>query len=217
MRYSHSKFRTELPVTALRREILAAARRDAENSMSKKRFVATFISLMLGAVLMYSSVFYVPAYLDSRGLMGISTQDSKFPKMAEEPGTVNTFKNILKMRRSYLYEGQGIVLNYNMSGRAAINAVIGQCEAPPIIEVFHCRKTNEQRFKIVTGAQGRKSFAIKKTGFYYFDDFVTNTDGSPTDITYHIEWTRDPIAQIEPPAFAQTDEKKPALRLRRSN
>lgn len=191
-----------------------AARQEAEKSMSKKRFVATFASLMLGVILVYSSIFYVPAFLDSRGIMGISTPETKYPQMAEDPGTISTFGNILKMRRSYLYEGQAIVLNYNMTGRAAITAIIGQCDAPPIIEVFHCRKVDETRFRIVTGAQGRKSFEVKKTGFYYFDDFVTNIDGSPADLEYNIKWKRERFA-IKDPAIFEPAPNKPSLKLRR--
>ena len=202
MRHNHSKHRTEIPVTAMRQKFMAAAAREAENSMTKKRFFATFAALFLCVILGYSSLFYVPAYVDFTKPVGLSTQDTKLPKTSENPGALGSYMDVFKMRRGYLSQGQNLILNYDLSPGITVTASIGRCKSPPIVEVFHCQKIDEQSFKVRSLRSGKEIFTIQKPGFYYFDEVVTQADGSPTDKPYYVKWSRgkaEPKRQVSKP------------------
>ena len=214
MRYSHSKFRVELPVIAMRKKFIHAATRHDEESMTKRRFVATFITLLLCLFLVYASFFYIPGYVDINKLIGLSTQNEKLPQRVAAPRTFDRYKNMFKVRRGYLSEGQNLILEYSLTEGTVINASIGRCNAPIIVEVFYCQRIDEQLFNVRSATSGTEKFVIKKPGFYYFDESVTHRDGSETKQPYIIKWSRGKRV-TEKQVIAQ-NEKWPRLELRRS-
>lgn len=199
MRYEHGKYRIDIPVTAIRKQLMVASMQDAENAMTKKRFVGTFVSLMFGAGLAFSSIFYVPAYIDFTKPLGSSTEDGKFPQIQTDPGILGSYANMFKIRRGYIKAGQALTLTYNVSSRADITTVIGYCSAPSIIEVFYCNDINESHYKITARKEGKQSFTLKKPGFYHFRETVTYPDGAPMTEPYSLYWHRSPAKPLRAP------------------
>ena len=164
--------------------------RDVKNSMSNTRFLGTFASLFLGLVLIYSSIFYVPAFLDVQKVMGVSTETVKLPRPETQSSKLETYVNLFKVRRGYLRRGQALTLEYDLSPGMTMTASISRCSAPPVIEVFYCRNIEGEHIKINGDIPGKRNFIMRKPGFYYFDEVITQKKGFNHDDAYQVFWSR---------------------------
>ena len=176
----------------LRQRLHAAANHEVDGSgpMSNKRFLGTFTSLFVGLILVYSSIFYVPAFLDMQKVMGMSTEKIKLPRVSEKSRALSSYANFFKIRRGYIRRGQALTLEHDLAPGTIMTASISRCSAPPVIEVFYCRNIEGQQIKITSDLPGKRNFIMRKPGFYYFDELITNKDGSKTDSEYKVLWSR---------------------------
>lgn len=163
-----------------------------QGSMSHARFFCTFASLFAALVLVYASVFYVPAYLNVQKTLGLSTQDGKLPNQSalSDANRMNNYARLFTLRRGYFRAGQTLRLDHDLPPGTTMVVSISRCSAPPVIEAFYCMNIEGHQIKITDPGPGTRTFTMQKPGFYYFDETVYNKlrDSDPS---FEVVWTRN--------------------------
>lgn len=171
-----------------------------KRSMSNSSILLKAITLFAGMMLAYASIFYVPSLINFGKILGISNIETKHAVEEKAKGRrsfITYYADLMKIRRGYFRTGQEIHIDYAISPGNAIRFVIYQCKSPPIIEVFHCDKFVYHEIK-PSNTRGYSDFVIKEPGFYYFDEFITDKSGQPSDMPFVAMWSRGSLSQSEP-------------------
>ncbi|MGJ8564907.1 MAG: hypothetical protein ACSHXY_15310 [Alphaproteobacteria bacterium] len=174
---------------------MAAAYYEPKRSMSNRRLTATILSLFLGLAVLYASAFYAPAYINFNQAIGASTENLKLPEQNDSNTFLTPYVKMFKIRRGFVKPGQALKIDYALSPGTYMTVHVKKCNAPVFLEVIYCMNTSEQSTKIVGPSKSARTFLMKEPGFYYFDEFVMNMDGSPTKKPYKVLWTRKNMAQ----------------------
>ncbi len=174
-------------------QLIAAANYEPERSMSNGRLAGSLLSLTFGLSVIYASVFYAPAFFNLGQILGFSSQDTKLPAIDPErdtPSALSPYLDHFKIRRGYIRRGQALKVDYSLSPGTSMTINVRRCNAPIIIEAFRCQNTEGQEINISGIGPGAKSLIMRNPGFYYFDETVTNMNGSKTDKPYKVIWSR---------------------------
>lgn len=155
-----------------------------DRSMSNGRLLGTAFSLFLGMFFVYTSIFYVPAFLNIRGAFGISGAHS-LAKAKSSKSPLSPFMNLLNMDRAYLAAGQGVDVHYNLARGTKAELVFYKCQTMPVVEVFSCDPIIVDRIPLGRKRSGQKSLKVKSNGFYAFKIITEAAPGN-----YQIAWQR---------------------------
>lgn len=224
MAFNRVNMASQSSAEALRSRLVTAANYEPERSMSNRRLTGTFFSLILGLATIYAAIFYAPAYFPNAQKLGFSTQNIKLPNPHEEESFLKTlapYAKLFKVRRGYVKPGQALKIDYVLSPGTYMTVHVKKCNAPIFIEVMHCMNTDEQSIEIRNSQKGARSFVMSRPGFYYFDEFVMNIDGTPSEKPHKVTWSRKNMAQKKGVAdatpFVGTPSKAVPLKLRGSS
>ena len=155
-----------------------------DRSMSNGRLLGTAFSLLLGMFFVYTSIFYIPAFLNIRGAFGISGTHA-LAKAKSSKSPLSPFLNLLNMDRAYLASGQGVDVHYKLSRGTKAELVFYKCQTMPVMEVFNCDPIIVDRMSLRRSSSGQKSIQVKSNGFYAFKII---TDAAPGN--YQVAWQR---------------------------
>lgn len=147
---------------------------EASHSMSINRGPSTILSLLLGLFLVFSSFFYLPAYFSNSFDEKIALLD-------------NRYLNHILMNQGYFKSGQTVTVDYEMPPGTELSLSVTKCSGPLIVEIYSCRGTLVETFK-VTESSNRFNLVMGETGFYKFDQKLTN-DPAKNDI-FEVIWMR---------------------------
>lgn len=189
----------------LREQLANAAMHEPERSMSNRRLAGSFLSLCLGIGVLYASIFYAPAFFDVNRALGYSTENLKLPAYNpdEKKSRLASYTNAFKIRRGFIRQGQALKIDYKLTPGTSMTLHIKRCNAPVFVEVFTCMDVEGQQVQIKNSTSGARSFIMRQPGFYYFDEVVTNADGSPTDKPYSVLWSRKKISPAKTARLTQ--------------
>ena len=178
---------------------------EPERSMSNRRLAGSIVSLVFGAVVAYASIFYAPAFFDVGSALGYSTQNMKLPTYdpTKKKNRFSAFADAFKIRRGYIRQGQALKIDYRLTPGTEMTLHIKRCNAPVIIEAFMCMDIEGQQVNVKNSNSGTRSFIMRKPGFYYFDEVVTDVDGTKTDKPFKVVWSRK---QISPAKTARLEK-----------
>ena len=191
MSFQRVGLKKEPTVHNLREQLMAMADYEPKGSMSVTRFIVSIFSLMLGLSIVYASIFYAPAFYDFNGALGLSTEEGKLPVIKEEKEhALSAYTNMFKLRRGYIRKGQALEVKYVLSPGTKMTLSIQHCKAPVVVEAFYCMNTRGEQITINNNQRGTKALIMRQPGFYYFDEDVTNMDGSATTKPFIVIWKR---------------------------
>ncbi|MEP6341999.1 MAG: hypothetical protein ABJ275_01690 [Maricaulaceae bacterium] len=146
----------------------------ASRSMSINKGSSTILSLLLGLFLAFCSFFYLPAYISNSFNEKITLLDS-------------LYLNHLLKGQGYFKSGQTVTVDYKMSPGTELSFSVTKCSGPLIVEIYSCRGTLVKTFK-VTEVSNRFNLVMGETGFYTFDQKLTN-DSTKNSI-FEVNWMR---------------------------
>lgn len=196
MAFNRVSLSSNLSQASFKEQVVAAAMYEPKRSMSNSRLAGTFLSLMFGLGICYTSFFYVPAYFDSEQVLGGASHETTTAADAEKDtrGTLAAYLDVFKLRRGYIKAGQTLRVDYNLSVGTSLDLVIKHCKAPVIVEVFYCQSSSDQHIQVEQSGKGFKTFLMRQPGFYYLDQTVTNLDGSEAVKPYEVVWSRTTLS-----------------------
>ena len=184
---------TQKGFSKIRQQLAAAATYEPKRSISNKRLVGTIAALFFGLATIYTSIFYVPAFIDVGAILGYSDKNTKLPSFEQNTRNktfLSNYSEMFKLRRGYLRSGQALRVDYALSPGQELNLRVERCEAPIFIEALFCMKIEGQEYEITNKIKGGRYFIVRNPGFYYFDEKVINADGSKVTDPYSVMWTR---------------------------
>ncbi len=152
-------------------------------SMSNSRLLFTAITWFFALTMVYSSLFYVPAFYDFKQAFGIANTNEVSVKPKKE-SIFTPYINLLNQNRTFLRQGQGMEAVYAVSRGSNAELVFYACEAPPVVEVFRCNPKIVQRHPI-RKTSGRYAIKVQNSGFYAFDIIVSDPEKP-----YKVVWQR---------------------------
>jgi len=167
-RYKFSAANSKKPLGTY---IVDAARYEPKRSMSNSRLYST-IGVLIGAIfLCYTSLFYIPAALNMKMVLGTSTSQSSDASLKVAP-------NAPWYTAYTATPGTEITLYYR------------RCSGLPVMEVYSCPPGPIHK-KTVKGHEGYIEIPVHKNGFYTFSQKLDYKDDvAPTEQFYHIKWAR---------------------------
>lgn len=181
----------EAVTATVRNKLRAIDNEPPEGPMSITRFIVSMFSLMFGLAVIYASIFYAPAFYDFNRALGLSTEDGKLPIIKEEKEhALSAYTDMFKLRRGYIRKGQALEVKYVLSPGTKMTLSIQHCKAPVVIEAFYCMNTQGEQSTVKNELRGTKAFIMRQPGFYYFDEEVTNLDGTATTKPFTVIWKR---------------------------
>ncbi len=183
---------------SFRQTMLAAAMYEPKRSMSNLRLIGSAVSICLGLTLAYASIFYVPAFIDFKGAMHVVGIDqNKKPLVAkvqsnssQKWGILSPYVDMFRLPRGYLRSGQKLHVDYIISPGTELELTIRQCVSYPVLEVFRCEETRDQKVTISSPREGAQTFRVSEPGFYYYSGKTINKDGSAETRPYAVAWQR---------------------------
>lgn len=180
-------------VSDARFNIHEASRLATERSVSNKRLMSTGLALLLGSFLVFSSLFYIPAYKSKPTMVKISTPNGvtsngeKEAKPDMTPG-LTPFMEHLLLNRGYMRAGQTVSTSYVLPAGTRLKLVVTKCAGPAVVEVYSCGGTVVQAIEIGTRLEGKLDFIVQSKGFYHFTEEVIELSTSSPE--YNVEWKR---------------------------
>ena len=196
MAFNRVSISSSLSEASFKEQVVAAAMYEPKRSMSNSRLAGTFLSLIFGLGICYSSFFYVPAYFDSEQVLGGASHETVTLDDGEKDtrGMFTAYLDVFKLRRGYIKAGQTLRVDYTLSADTALDLVIKHCKAPVIVEVFYCQSTSDQSVQVEQTGKGYKTFLMRQPGFYYLDQNVKNLDGTDAVKPYEVVWSRTTLS-----------------------
>lgn len=159
--------------------------------MSARRLFATAGTLLMGLVLCYCALFYIPAFFSKDRIISLSTHEDVLANLKGneiKAGWFTPYLDLLRVKRGYLKSGQIIEAEYVISDKAEFKISVTRCAPLVIIEIFACRpiETIEHIQKDTT--RGRLKIQAPANGFYYVSEAVSDT--TEKGLTYSVVWRR---------------------------
>jgi len=168
--------------------LIDAATYEPKRSMSNARLINTIMTLFIAIVLMYSSLFYIPALFNSNMIIGTSTSQDNIQSLENQSAKpwYAPALNLLHMKRGYFKAGSEIRVAYNATPGSDVTLYLRQCSGIPVVEIYSCPAGPIHTFK-AEGHRGEMRLPVHKNGFYYFSQSVKyNQDNGD----YIIVWGR---------------------------
>lgn len=191
MSFQRVNLKKEPVVENLREQLMAMADYEPKGPMSITRFITSIFSLIFGLGVVYASIFYAPAYYDFDRALGLSTEEGKLPVIEEKKEhMLSAYTDMFKIRRGFIRKGQALEVKYVLSPGTKMTISIHHCKAPVVVEAFYCMNTQGEQIEVKNELRGTKALIMRQPGFYYFDEEVTNLDGSPTTKPFTVIWKR---------------------------
>ena len=156
------------------------------------RTIMSSASLLLGGVMFYVALHYIPAFIQPRHVLKMATGDSaalrtdNFDRNSKAHTSLSAFRELFMLDRAYIMPGQSVDIKYDLPEGAHAKLDIVQCRRAWVIEIFNCDVVG--RFSTeTTRHSGVETFKLKEGGFYYFhDEAIGVAPGEP----YRILWER---------------------------
>ncbi len=145
-----------------------------QRTMSNGRLVGTAFTLFLAITLVFSCIFYLPAFFDYRTAFQLKPQDIEDRRFAE--------LEALKPKRTYFRAGQGLRTVYKFPSGAKAELVYYKCKPVPILEVFRCDPQEVERQRL-RRTNGQHRIRINQSGFYGVQVITSAED-------YDVIWQR---------------------------
>ena len=162
----------------LKRANFSAARRTS-------RFVFSWMALMFGLFMIYTSLHYAPALFSPSEVLGVTSHKTSGKKL-DNKHVLSPLVDLFRLKRGYFHEGQTLSAQYKLPPGATADLVIIRCKRMVIVEVFSCEPVASQRVQVADGT-GAREFRVGAEGFYFVDDKVNLAHaGDP----YTIVWQR---------------------------
>jgi len=145
-----------------------------QRTMSNGRLLGTAFTLFLAITLVFSCLFYLPAFFDYRTAFQLA------PPNLED----NRFKQLdaLKPKRTYFRAGQGLRTVYNFPAGTKADLVYYKCRPVLILEVFKCDPEEVERFSL-RRSNGQHMTRVNQSGFYGVEVITKAED-------YDVIWQR---------------------------
>ena len=184
---SHSAFKV----------ISGQTRKDKRKAMGAPRVLATSASLIVAALICYTSLLYLLPFANPKQILGISQQNYAAAAMEDTRASWfrNTFLKPFELRRTFLGTHQGIRAHYVIPDGMKVNLHIEHCLRAVIVEAYRCKVVGTSTAEINSG-MGSRLFKFSEVGFYQFKDKLVyeSTNESvpePERTGYRIIWARD--------------------------
>lgn len=180
-------------MTDARFNIHEASRLATERSVNHKRFVFNVLALLLGGFLVFSSLFYIPAYNSKPALANISSPNGAASSGEEvvrsdlTPGLTPFFEHLL-LNRGYMKAGQTVSTSYVLPAGTRLKLVVTKCAGPALVEVYSCGGTVVDAIEIGSRPEGKLDFIVQSKGFYHFTEEVIELSANSSE--YTVEWKR---------------------------
>ncbi len=167
----------------------------SKSKIGYARAVFTACSILIGAVMYYIALHYVPALSNPRDVLKFATESKSLPpKQAEfdfeesRPmgNRLNVFYKLFTLDRAYMRAGETIEIRYDLPEQTTVNLDILQCRRVWAIEIFKCTPLNQFGTKKGPG-RGMAEFKLDTGGFYHFRHEVSNLKAGDS---YHLLWQR---------------------------
>lgn len=144
-------------------------RRHEPVRMGYGRTVFSAVSLTLGLGLAYVALHYVPAFVSPAQVVRISDLDERSLKADTDglAGTLAPLWTSLQTRRSYIWEGESIEVQYTLPANTEVDLVVERCARQIVREVFACTPVSQQ-VVTVRGPRGQERLYFGEPGFYRF-------------------------------------------------
>lgn len=156
------------------------------------RTIFSGLSLLLGGIMIYVAMHYIPAFVQPQKILKFASGDATalktydFDRKSKVHELFGPYIQLFHLDRAYMKPGQSINIKYDLPKGAYAKLDIVQCRRAWVVEIFQCDVVS--RFSSKTKRQsGVESFALKQGGFYYFKhDVVGVPEGEP----FRIIWQR---------------------------
>jgi len=153
-----------------------------KRSMSNWRLIATAGTWIIALGAMYSSLFYVPAFINFNKTFGISATAPDVE--SESKSFLKPYKDLLMQNRTYLRQGQAMEAHYQINSPKGGKLLFFKCQSPIIIEVFRCNPQVVQTLPL-RKSKGSYSVEVNTSGFYGFKIALANEEAK-----YDVVWRR---------------------------
>lgn len=157
--------------------IVGAALHEPKRSMTNSRLYSTAFILFGAIFLCYTSLFYIPAAINKKMILGTSTSLDNFRDLKTDPDApwYTPAVNLLRLKRGYFKAGSHIRAAYNSTPGTKITLYYSQCSGLPVMEVYSCPPGLAHKFE-TEGHQGYVEIPVHKNGFYFFSQRVEYKD-----------------------------------------
>jgi len=139
-------------------------------------------SLIIGGVLIYTSLPYASAFVNVGKIVGLSKIDRQVTLFRAD------VTNTAPVKKVYLRQGQGLRVHYDMPVGAELDLTVMRCQSRPVIESWSCSNPMKQVIEITESTSGIREISAPEPGFYYFTDSVTLSGAPESD--YTLIWKR---------------------------
>lgn len=158
-------------------------------SERKGSAIGAIFWLGLGGFLVYSSLFYIGAFVDVGKIVGVSSKTMDLDDGRQGIRKITApVTEMSKYKKIYMRENQAIGIEYSVPEGSTIKLHVLQCKNRPVIEVFDCAPIGQRTVDIENKTNGSSTIFVSEPGFYYFADEVTVPQGKKAK--YEIVWRR---------------------------
>ena len=134
------------------------------------RFVFSWMALMFGLFMVYTSLHYAPALFKPDEILGVSSHRTSGKKL-ENRHLLSPLVDLLQLERGYFHAGQTMSAQYKLPPGAEADLTIVRCKRAMIVEVFSCDPVAQQTVRVADGT-GAREFRVAEEGFYFVDTQV---------------------------------------------
>lgn len=156
-----------------------------------KRAVGTGLSIILGGIMCYAILHYIPAFVKPPKIISVADFNDKALHLKDESTGffLKAYIDAFNINRAYLRKGQTVEAQYLIPEGNTLTLTIQQCKAIPIIEVFKCDDIGNRNVTIENSQSGLRTFTFNHDGFYKFGEIL---DGNlpENDKKRYVIWSR---------------------------
>lgn len=158
-----------------------------------KRTLGTALSIILGGVMCYASLHYIPAFVTPPKIISVADFTKKSQHLKDENTSLflSAYIDAFNISRAYIRKGQTVEAQYLIPEGNMLSLTIEQCKAMPVIEVFHCTVAGSRNVQIENSPSGLRTFTFSDDGFYMFGEVLEGPlSETDNDKKRYVIWSR---------------------------
>jgi len=167
-------------------------------ALGLKRTFGTAFSLILGGMMCYVSLHYVPAFINPPQIVAASDFNTRAEHLRNEDKNflLSAYIDAFNMKRAFIKQGQTIEAQYVVPEENTLTLKIQQCRSMPVIEIFDCQVVSERDITIENSRSGLRSFTFSEDGFYKFSEQLSGPAPVANDgKKRYVIWSRRQVSQ----------------------